>query len=215
MFKLSYTDFNEYTELQTGDILLFDNRSKGCMGCFTECIKLVTKSRFSHVAMVLKDPTYINPNLKGLYVWESSIEKQPDPQDGKKKLGVQITPLEEIYDEYKDTNGYIFLRKLMCNDKLITPQKILDIHKVVYDKPYDLVLSDWIEEIIDKKDSHPQKTDRFWCSALVGYIYVKLGILEPNIDWSFLRASDFSIKYKKNLKFINNCSLSDKQIQIL
>lgn len=207
-------DFIKKYNLRTGDILLFDNKSKNCFGFFTDVIKLVTKSQFSHVAMILVDPIYIKPNLKGLYIWESSIEKQPDPQDGKYKLGVQITPFQEIYDEYKSTNSQIYLRKLHAKSSLITQQKLLEIHKKVYDKPYDLDINDWIQEIIGK-DKHPQKTDRFWCSALVGYIYSKLGIIDQNTDWSFLRASDFSIKFNGNIKFINGCRLIDEQIKIL
>ena len=200
-------------DLNTGDILLFDDRSKGCFGCFTKLIKCVTKSRYSHIAMVLKDPTYINPKLKGLYVWESSWEGKPDPQDGLVKLGVQITPFEEIYNHYKEKNGYIFHRKLMARYGQITKEKILKIHDVVYSKPYDIILKDWIEELTGH-DSKPQKTDRFWCSALIGYIYTKLGILSPDTDWSFLRASDFSEQYEKNLHFINDCSLVGEE-QIL
>lgn len=200
--------------LKTGDIMLFDNKSKNCFGFFTDIIKWVTKSKFSHVAMVLINPTYIKPNLKGLYIWESSVEKEPDPQDGKRKIGVQITPFEEIYNEYKDNKSEIYLRKLHFKHGLITKDKIIDIHKIVYDKPYDIDPFDWVQEIIGK-DKHPKKTDRFWCSALVGYIYSKLGIIDPNTDWSFLRASDFSIKYNGKIKFINGCRLYNEQIKIL
>mgnify|MGYP003314684960 CR=1 FL=1 len=60
--------------------------------------------------MVLRDPTYIDPKLKGLYIWESSEEKNPDPQDGKKKIGVQITPLKELLDKNcsKEKNLILF-----------------------------------------------------------------------------------------------------------
>ena len=67
-----------------------------------------------------------------------------------------------------------------------------DIHSVVYDKPYDIVPKDWIEAFF-KKDDHPQKTDRFWCSALVGYIYTRVGVLTPETDWSMLTPNDFSL----------------------
>ena len=42
--------------------------------------------------------------LKGYYVWESGWEGTPDPQDGKVKFGVQITPFEEIFQNYKKKN---------------------------------------------------------------------------------------------------------------
>ena len=45
--------------LQTGDILLFDDRSKTCLGCWNRILKCYTRSRYSHVAMVLKNPTFI------------------------------------------------------------------------------------------------------------------------------------------------------------
>ena len=44
----------------------------------------------------MKDPTFINPELKGIYVWESGWEGKPDPQDGFTKLGVQLTSLDTI-----------------------------------------------------------------------------------------------------------------------
>ena len=206
------TNFLNKLDLKTGDILLCDYNGNGCMGCFTKIIKCVTKSKFSHVAMILKDPSFINPELKGLYIWESSWEGKPDPQDGIIKLGVQITPLKEIYDDYKSKKSHMFIRKLHHNIE-ITNEELEDIHKVVYSKPYDLVLNDWIEELTGK-DSKPQKTSRFWCSALIGYIYTKLGLLKPNTDWSFLRASDFSTKSNK-LRFTNGCYLDNQEIQIL
>lgn len=81
-------------QLKTGDILLFDINESGLLGLFNKAIKYFTNSHFSHVAMVLKDPIFINKNLKGYYIWESSWEGEADPQDNKVKLGVQITPFE-------------------------------------------------------------------------------------------------------------------------
>ena len=141
--------------------------------------------------MVLKDPTFINKDFKGLYIWESSWEGHPDPQDDKIKLGVQITPLEEILHAYQG-KGHVFIRKLACGKETFNSTIMQDIHSVVYDKPYDIVPKDWIEAFF-KKDDHPQKTDRFWCSALVGYIYTRVGVLTPETDWSMLTPNDFSL----------------------
>ena len=74
--------------LKTGDLLLFNYKAGGLFGAFTNMIKWGTHSNYSHTAIVLRDPTFLHPNLKGLYVWESSWENNPDPQDGKRKLGV-------------------------------------------------------------------------------------------------------------------------------
>lgn len=199
-------------DLKTGDILLFNYEGGGWFSIFTSLIKLATKSNYSHVGIVLKDPTFIHPHLKGTYVWESSKEPNCDPQDDKKKLGVQITPLTEILKEYEN-NGQIFMRRPKCNINCFSNENLSRIHKVVYDKPYDLLPTDWIEGYF-QKDLHPQKVDRFWCSALAGYIYTKCGILNPITDWSLLRPCDFSAD-KENLSFYKNCCFEGPEVRIL
>ena len=192
-------------ELKTGDIILFDYEGHSIL---SSLIKRFTKSNFTHVGMILKDPKFIHPSLKGYYIWESGKEDEPDPQDNKKKLGVQITPFLELYNKYKNTGGKIYIRKIKDNT-MFTDEKLKEIHHIVYDKPYDIVPLDWIEGYL-QKDPNPQKTNRFWCSALIGYIYTKLGILNENTDWSILRPCDFS--QDSQLKF--NITLSN-DIEIL
>ena len=196
---------NKYN-LKTGDLLLFDHKGSGCMGCFSCLIKTCTNSNITHVGMVLKDPDFIVPPLKGYYVWESNWEGEPDPQDGKIKFGVQITPFDEIYNKYKKTNSKIYIRRINCSQKFFCLENLKEIHKVVYDKIYDINPKDWIGAI-SRSDDEPQKTDRFWCSALVGYIYVHCSLLHPDTDWSILRPSDFSNNY---LEYINGASLDEK-----
>ena len=64
------------------------------------------------------------------------------------------------------------------------------------------------------KDLNPQKTSRFWCSALVGYIYTKCGILNPDTDWSIMTPNDLSLDGEK-LRYIENCKLSSSEIKLL
>ena len=193
--------------LETGDILLFTSESTGIMGLFSSLIKWATHSNYTHIAMVVKDPDFVTPPLKGLYVWQSGWEGNPDPQDRTIKLGVQITPLQEILDDYK--NGSVFFRKpTYYNFKTDTLKKI---HDIVYGKPYDLVLSDWIKALTEK--NIPPQTDRFWCSALVGYIYTQCGLLSGQTDWSIIRPCDFSLDSEK-LNFIEGYSLGNKETRI-
>lgn len=188
--KLFNTE-SDISTLNTGDLLLFAGKCPGALGLLDKAISYFTQSPYTHVAVVLKDPVFIHPSLKGLYVWESGWENgNLDPQDDKAKLGVQITPLYEILDSYKN-NGCVYYRKIIKGRELFTPEKLLDIHKVVYDKPYDINPMDWVGAIT-RTDSTPQKTSRFWCSALVAYIYTKLGILPNETDWSITRPCDFS-----------------------
>jgi hypothetical protein len=208
------------SDLQTGDLLLFvSDSSNWFFRPFTKMISWGTHSNYTHIAMVLRDPIFSDiPPLKGLYVWESSWEGKSDPQDGKIKLGVQITPLQEILDAYKD-KGHVFVRKLKRNlwkscptcgntvDDLFTKEKLQEIHNIVYDKPYDIVPKDWVEAFFHKDDT-PQKTSRFWCAALVGYIYTRIGILQPSTDWSILTPNDFSLS-GENLQFVTTGVLDD------
>ncbi len=145
--------------LKTGDLILCSWHNKSCKNCCFNCfdniIRWGSHSNWTHSAVVLKDPTFIHPSLKGLYVWESSKENNPDPQDCKYKLGVQITPLHELLNYYKG-NGVICVRKIHSNPNLFTKKNLNKVHKVVYDKPYDLNPVDWVEAFL-KKDLNPQK----------------------------------------------------------
>ena len=203
--------------LDTGDLLLFSNHSSGFFGIFTSMIKWGTHSNYSHTGIILKDPVFINPSLKGLYVWESSYNGKPDPQDNKVKIGVQITPLYELIEEYKKTGGSIFARKVKSTSQIPVKEifnnnVLTDIHTVVYNKPYDLVPTDWVEAFL-KYDHSPQKTDRFWCSALVGYIYTRVGILSDKTDWSVITPNDLSLS-GENINYTNIAKLDDCEIKI-
>jgi len=205
---------NKYSKFKTGDLLLFNNnKPSGLSGLFTHLIQYGTHSDYSHVAMILKDPTFISPVLKGTFVWESSWEGKPDPQDGKIKLGVQITPLQEILDAYAGEVAIYRGINLDTPNDFFTEENLKNIHDVVYDKPYDIIPTDWIGALFHR-DAKPQKTDRFWCSALVGYIYTKCGILEADTDWSILRPSDFSVD-GENLKLCKGVTLSNSQTKIV
>ena len=198
--------------LKTGDLLLFNDQTHGAFGAFTKIIKWGTHSNYSHTAIVLRDPSFIHPSLKGLYVWESSKEDKPDPQDGKKKIGVQITPIDEVLSPYTRTGGHVYYRKVISEENLFTDEKLKEVHSVVYNKPYDIVPTDWIEAFL-KKDPDPQKTSRFWCSALCGYIYTQCGLLNSNTDWSILTPNDLSLD-GENLTFCENVSLSETETRL-
>ena len=189
--------------LKTGDLILFDN---GRCNIFSMLIKYFTQSEITHIGMILKDPDFIDPPLQGYYVWESNYEGEPDPQDNKIKFGVQITPIDEICDKYREKNSKIYTRSINCPSELLNKDHLKEVHSVVYDKKYDFYLNDLINAI-HRKDTDPQKTDRFWCSALVGYIYTNCGLLNKETDWSMLRPSDFTSEYSEDLNFNNEISL--------
>jgi len=199
--------------LKTGDLLVCDDLQHNSWGVFSWFIKFMTQSDYSHVGMVVVDPEMTTPKLKGVYVWTSGISDTPDPEDNKKKFGVQFVEFEEFLQTYE---GKIYLRRLSCESqeqyhKLFNINTLQEIHKVVYDKPYDTVVSDW-RETYYKKDTNPQKTSRFWCSALIGYIYTKITLFDDGLDWSILTPSYFSSE-NKTFKMLHNVKL-EKEYQI-
>ena len=184
-------------KLKTGDLLVCDDLQHDDWGLFSWFIKFFTKSDYSHVGLIVVDPEMTNPALKGIYVWTSGTSDVPDAEDGKKKFGVQFVEFEEFLKTY---GGKIYLRRLKCESeeqyhKIFNIDVLREIHQVVYDKPYDTVVADWIEAYC-QKDNKPQKTSRFWCSALIGYIYTKLTLLKSDLDWSILTPSFFSNENK-------------------
>jgi hypothetical protein len=199
--------------LKTGDLLLCDDLQYGSWGLFSWLIKFVTKSDFSHVGMIVKDPDFTETPLKGIFVWTSGISDVPDPDDKTKKFGVQFIPFDHFIQTY---GGKIFLRRIHFQHPeeyhtIFNTNILKEIHQVVYDKPYDVIITDWIEAFC-KKDPKPQKTSRFFCSALIGYIYTKLTLLDQNTDWSILYPSFFSSE-NKTLSLQSNSSLT-KETQI-
>ena len=201
--------------LETGDLLLFSSNN----GCMDKCLKYCTKDKITHIGMILKKPIYINPNLTDIYLIHSSLEDFPDEEDGKIKLGVQISKIDYILKEYANPkNGSLYLRRLYCNRDIKFYEKIVNCHREVHNKPYDLDIVDWIKAKLeldgDIKFKDNEKKNRFWCSALVGYFYHNLGFIDLNLGWSYLAPNQFSSEDKKQLTFYN-CNLSnDEKINI-
>jgi hypothetical protein len=289
--------------LKTGDLLLCDNLEQKGLGLFGWLIKYGSQSDFSHIGMVVVNPdfTHLDKPLKGVYVWQSGTAQIPDAEDGKRKIGVQLTPIVDFITTYK---GKIYLRRLRVhfaediiennttmvtidtgskalvtrnrnqnhNQNLITNtfiktfgyiysgfnilkyffyksnaqnnndidiesnqgsldtcihhprhlhyhtedpfthDRMKEIHNCVYNKPYDIVVRDWIEAYC-KKDPDPQKISRFWCSALAAFIYTKVGLLDEKTDWSIIRPSFFSSENPElNRSILIGAELSNEEL---
>lgn len=187
-------------ELETGDILLF--RGGKIISKLLECFG---KSKYSHVGMVLKNPKYIRPDLEdGLYLLESSANDTPDVEDLQFKLGVQIHRLEDVLHEFP--KGSVYARQVACMRDETFYERLRTIHEEVHNKPYDLNPADWVRaewNLIHPLDIRPtyQKTESFWCSALLCYIYGRLECLETEMDWSIIAPREFSSEEGTLLRF--------------
>ena len=197
-------------QASTGDLLLFNTRNHW----FDGIIEKFSHSKFSHIGIILRNPTFIDPKLdQGLYLLESSWEGRPDSVEGKFILGVQIVPLEQTIKDFKKStnNGYLYYRKLACDRNGDFEKRLLQAYQVAYGKPYDLLPQDWIKAEFDIEVGEIQRTSTFWCSALVGYVFVKLGFLEKDIPWTLLAPKQFSSYEKDQLPFLEGCQLTPER----
>ena len=200
---------------KTGDILLFEhiNQSKTIsdylFNFIDNTIKWVSNSKYNHVGMIIHNPPW-NTKLKGYYLLESNQEAIKDSEDHKLKVGVQLIPLEYVLQEKYNR---LYLRRLHCERNEDFNKKLINIHKIIHNKPYDFDLIDWIKAAlhINKPDTkNEQKTNTFWCSALVSFVMCKLGFLNKDIPWSVISPKQLGTEDKKtNLQFIN-CQIDDE-----
>ncbi len=201
-------------DFQTGDILLFNGNTSGgnCLiNMLSCCIKFCTSSKFSHCGIVIKDPDFFNEPKKGLYILESTgLEEIPDIENNEHKFGVQLRELIPVIRNYK---GTVFYRKLTCiRDKLFY-RRLRSAHSVVHNRPYDAGI-DYIKALFDEEVGDLQKKDTFFCSALVSYIYVSLGLLPFSTPWSIITPHDLSTEPHRPIYLhFENCTV-DPEIQI-
>lgn len=191
-------------ELETGDIVLFSGNY-----FLSHIVEYFTKSIYSHVGVVLKNPNLGDAKFKGIYLLESGFENTPDPENHRIKKGVQIINLE---DKIKNYRGRIYVRKLHCTRDKKFYEKIIEIHSTVHNIPYDLNPIDWIKGYFKIDIGNTQKENTYWCSALVSFVYVELGFLNKNIPWTLISPKELSSS-SNELKFIN-CKL-DNDTQII
>ena len=191
-------------ELETGDIILFSGNY-----FLSYIVEYFTKSIYSHVGVVLKNPNLGDAKFKGIYLLESGFENTPDPENHRIKKGVQIINLE---DKIKNYRGRIYVRKLHCTRDKKFYEKIIEIHSTVHNIPYDLNPIDWIRGYFKINIGNTQKENTYWCSALVSFVYVELGFLNKNIPWTLISPKELSSS-SNELKFIN-CKL-DNDTQII
>ena len=95
--------WNTFLEVcETGDILLFNSR-----GWLSWLIEWGQTSKYSHVGIIVKDPVFLNPDWKGVYLLQSGYENTPDKQSNTRLLGVQLTPIESIKNDMIN-NGNLY-----------------------------------------------------------------------------------------------------------
>ena len=200
-------------ELQTGDLLLF----VGGKGVLSHAIELGTQSPFTHCAVVVRDPRWTTPKLYGLYAWESSSNSFADAENHRFKMGVQMTTLSRRIKEAQKWGKRVYVRQLSCERGGLFDSRLARTHSAVHNLPYDSSVEDWLKALCVElgipqfSNQSVQRHDRFWCSALVCFIYVSLGFLPKDTLWTVLAPARLSTLSKQPLGF-TNCTMGKERL---
>jgi hypothetical protein len=125
---------------------------------------------------------------------ESSFESFPDAEDHKYKFGVELEEFDKVIASAQP-HERIYWRKLRCIRDRNFYQLLKEAHQEVHDKPYDFYPEDFINALLHKEGGDDgQLTSRFFCSALVAFLFVKWGFLPYTTQWSRITPKMFSSK---------------------
>jgi hypothetical protein len=178
-------------QLQTGDILLFSGTS-----ILSWMLRLGQQSRYSHTALVLRDPTWIHPSFTGLYVMDTGIQKKPDLVTGKKEIGVQLQRFEDVFDP----SWRVWVRRVHCVRDATFLHKVQSYWNQVETASYDLTITHWLGALALVNMPwltsvlHLQSTRSYWCAAMVAMFFVQIGLLPPKTSWSLMSPKSFGSK---------------------
>lgn len=207
-------DWRNYVDqMETGDLLLFH----GAGYWFSYVVEWATWSEFSHIGMILKDPTWIREDLKGIYMLESGTEKFPDAVEHKIHYGVQVVSIEKLMEFYC---GRVYFKKLVRPNKIESigvaesfDSVIQYVWNKIEDIPYDDNLWDLMRTEFGIKWGDMHRTNKFFCSALVTFLYDRFGLFQTELDWDMILPEDYNDGSKKIEKFlIPEYSLKPKEL---
>ena len=176
-----------FTEFCTGDLLLFKGN-----WWISRLIEYFSGGKYSHAGILIRNPRQIGIDLEdGDYILHSSWGKSSET--GESIYGVHIENLQDVLSQYPQ--GAVDIRIVHAARNPYFYHKLKGIHERVHHKSYDMNLYDWLLAASGKKPYGLPKwyriTSRFWCSALVSYVYDELGWID-DIDWTLVSPSELS-----------------------
>ena len=192
-----------YDDLNTGDIILCHGYNpKGLDPGIDGVIEFFTHSPWEHAAIVIRDPWWTKLP-KGLYIYQSGDGPNGyvDVLNGK-RCGVTLNH----FNDFMQNRQHIYVRKLSgvqwTND---VKTEFVKYFNESHGKPYDTNWCSWLAAGCNSFfcckccNCCIPKTDKtFWCSALVGFIYVKMGWIDKKTDWSSLTPEDLAVIVTNN-----------------
>lgn len=161
----------ELADFKTGDLLMFKGKS-----WVSKILNVAIKSEWTHSALVWRNP----PGQPiGLYCIDSNITE--------KDYGVQLTLVEDYVRTY---DGEVY------HLPIITPhlkrfEALEKIYAKTQDRLYDFSPISIIRNVGRSWFScHVRQKERFFCSAYIAFVYEKLNLIAPGVDWTIIQPRD-------------------------
>lgn len=172
-------------DLKTGDILLFSGQEP-----VSGIIKLVTRSKWSHSAMVLKIPDY-----DMVFIWESGISKAKDFFEGKPVLGVQLVLLSERLRLSSDPIICRPLKNALTDDQY---QKMIEFRNEIKNRPYEKNMVELFKSAYDGPfGQNKEDLSSIFCSEMIAEALQRVGLLTEDIPSNEWTPADFSVEKNK------------------
>ncbi|MFO0878457.1 MAG: YiiX/YebB-like N1pC/P60 family cysteine hydrolase [Gemmataceae bacterium] len=183
--------------LDTGDILLFGGSSP-----LSSWIKRLTRSRWSHVALVARAPT-----TRRLLLWEATLDTDlPDVATSLLAPGVNLYDLHEWVSHYADETA---VRQLQIPRTVEMTRQLLDFYLEARGRPYERNRLQLLGALYDGPGGRNRQPDTssFFCSELVAEAYQRLGLLPLVPPSSEYTPRDFSTERRAVLPLQQGASL--------
>ena len=177
---MKYEDIRK--DLKTGDIVLFSGK-----GVISYGIKLVTKSKWSHVGMVLRCI-----HLEAVFLWESTtLSDVKDAIDGRAKRGVQLVLLSDRLQNYKGEAAVRHMQDYEVNED--DYKKLIAFRQKVKNRDYEQDKRELIKAAYDGPMGHNQEDlSSLFCSELVAEAYQEIGLLTSALPSNEYTPKDFA-----------------------
>ncbi|WP_419659194.1 conserved uncharacterized protein, DUF830 [Desulfosarcina variabilis str. Montpellier] len=191
---MKYKDLR--SQLKTGDILLFSGKSG-----ISEGIKFFTMSKWSHVGLVYKFESELDP--KGsIFCWESTtLNDIADADSGKLTKGVQRVELSERLERCFAKGYEISVRPL--SDQLADDmvRALNDFRHEVSGRPYELSNIELLKSAYDGLfGENKEDLSSLFCSEMVAEAYQRMGLLTEEKPSNEYTPKDFSSEKQLRLE---------------
>lgn len=184
------------TTARTGDLVLFSGK-----GLISGAVRFFTRSRWSHIGMVLRDA-----DSGELLLLEATNTDESVDIDLKRPVrGVQVVLLAEKLRAY---DGTIALRQLELDERPASlDEEVREIAEIWRYREYKDFTVTLLMDMLSPR-ARPQRVHAVFCSELVAEIYKRLGVMCRSVRSSRCVPGDFGLD---EIPFLTHARLSPPQ----